>query len=205
MRTLPVRCTIYVVEDHQNVADRSPMKTQLPVTTEGEQGEHRVLKFRPRSSRPPHQRDDALDRRRQDSSRQDHSRPDHTRQEPAQQEANDFSHFERDRQPPDDFHHRIDRDRGMARHEYRRSAQDSGLRADGTPGLRPHRLPAHLTLPPRYWTARNRGLSGLPTAIELRAALRYTGIQLRMREHGSLAHRPPLLAVPTLISNISKV
>ena len=83
------------------------MKTQLPVTTEGEQGEHRVLKFRPRSSRPPHQRDDALDRRRQDSSRQDHSRPDHTRQEPAQQEANDFSHFERDRQPPDDFHHRM--------------------------------------------------------------------------------------------------
>src|SRR6202011_5418250 len=107
MRTLPVRCNIYLVEDLQNVADRSPMKTQLPVTTEGEQGEHRVLKFRPRSSRPPHQRDDALDRRRQDSSRQDHSRPDHTRQEPAQQEANDFSHFERDRQPPDDFHHRM--------------------------------------------------------------------------------------------------
>jgi hypothetical protein len=60
------------------------MKSQRPVMTEDE---HRVLKFRPRSSaRPPGRQ----------------SEPDDVRQEP-----NDLSRYERGREEPDDFRHRM--------------------------------------------------------------------------------------------------
>ena len=64
------------------------MKSQRPVSTDDE---HRVLKFRPRTmDRPPG--------RPADSSRQG---PD------VKQEANDLSRYERTREEPDDFRHRM--------------------------------------------------------------------------------------------------
>ena len=63
-----------------------PMATEQPVTTEQE---HRVLQFRPRAvARSPHPRD-------QES-------PDN-----AGREANDLSRYEQERQPLDDFRHRM--------------------------------------------------------------------------------------------------
>jgi hypothetical protein len=67
-----------------NVADQAPMKSQRPVMTDDE---HRVLKFRPRSSAQPPGRQ---------------SEPDDVRQEP-----NDLSRYERSREEPDDFRHRM--------------------------------------------------------------------------------------------------
>ena len=66
------------------------MKTQQPITA---QDEHRVLKFRPRTlARPP-------------------GRPgnlgDQSLQRQAPQEPNDLSRYERDRDEPDDFRHRM--------------------------------------------------------------------------------------------------
>jgi hypothetical protein len=66
------------------------VKTQRPITSEDE---HRVLKFRPRTSvHPPGQRGD---------------RSNQVRQTDAWQEPNDLSRYERDREEPDDFHHRM--------------------------------------------------------------------------------------------------
>jgi hypothetical protein len=70
------------------------MKTHLPTTAEepiATEQEHRVLQFRPRSL-PRSQRDDSGDQRSPD---------------PARQAASDLSRYERDRPPPDDFHHRM--------------------------------------------------------------------------------------------------
>jgi hypothetical protein len=72
------------------------MKTQLPITAEepiATEEEHRVLQFRPRTL--------ARSSYRRDGSGDQHA-PDHARQA-----ANDLSRYERDRQPPDDFHHRM--------------------------------------------------------------------------------------------------
>ena len=70
------------------------MKTQLPIKTSAEhegQEEHRVLQFRPRTlPKPPHQRHDFVAQQ-----------PDY------QRGANDLSRYERDKEAPDDFHHRI--------------------------------------------------------------------------------------------------
>jgi hypothetical protein len=64
-----------------NVADQAPMKSQRPVITDDE---HRVLKFRPRTlAEPP--------------GRQSEVRP----------EPNDLSRYERVREEPDDFRHRM--------------------------------------------------------------------------------------------------
>jgi hypothetical protein len=72
------------------------MKTQLPITAKepvATEEEHRVLQFRPRPlARSPYQPDSSDDRRS----------PDH-----AWQAANDLSRYEQDRQPPDDFRHRM--------------------------------------------------------------------------------------------------
>ena len=63
------------------------MKTQQPITSEEE---HRVLKFRPRTlAHPPG--------RRADPAEPEDARPD----------ANDLSRYERDRNEPDDFRHRM--------------------------------------------------------------------------------------------------
>ena len=60
------------------------MKSQRPVVSDDE---HRVLKFRPRTmARPPGQ----------------HGEPNDVRQEP-----NDLSRYERAREEPDDFRHRM--------------------------------------------------------------------------------------------------
>jgi hypothetical protein len=56
------------------------MKSQRPVTTDDE---HRVLKFRPRGSAQPPGRNDV------------------------RQEPNDLSRYERSREEPDDFRHRM--------------------------------------------------------------------------------------------------
>jgi len=66
------------------------VKTQRPTTSEEE---HRVLKFRPRTlARPPGRRGE-LGKQAQ---------PEDARQEP-----NDLSRYERDRDEPDDFRHRM--------------------------------------------------------------------------------------------------
>ena len=66
------------------------MKTQQPIASEQE---HRVLKFRPRTlARPPGRL----------GSSGDQSLADHAPQEP-----NDLSRYERDRDEPDDFRHRM--------------------------------------------------------------------------------------------------
>jgi hypothetical protein len=74
------------------------MKTQLPIKTKQEhqgQEEHRVLQFRPRTlPRPPLRRDGFMV-------------PQGTPQGDGQREANDLSRYEQDRQPLDDFHHRM--------------------------------------------------------------------------------------------------
>ena len=66
------------------------MKTQQPIAS---QEEHRVLKFRPRTlARPPGRAGHSGDQPLQD----------HDLQEP-----NDLSRYERDRDEPDDFRHRM--------------------------------------------------------------------------------------------------
>jgi hypothetical protein len=71
------------------------MKTQLPMRTEepvSTGDEHRVLKFRPRTmAKPPRQRDPSGE----------------PLQYPIRPESNDLSRYERDRQAPDDFRHRM--------------------------------------------------------------------------------------------------
>ncbi len=69
------------------------MKIQRPITSEVSQDEHRVLKFRPRTlAQPPGRRgypgDQAL-------------------KEDAGAEPNDLSRYERAREEPDDFRHRM--------------------------------------------------------------------------------------------------
>jgi hypothetical protein len=71
---------------------RSPaaVKTQRPITSEEE---HRVLKFRPRTlaDAPPMRDDPGIQARPADGAR----------------EPNDVSRYERDRDQPDDFRHRM--------------------------------------------------------------------------------------------------
>jgi hypothetical protein len=77
-----------------NVADPATMKTQRPIATRDAQEEHRVLQFRPRTlARPTLKRNGFI------APQNDY------RAEPP--EPNDLSRYERDRQPPDDFHHRM--------------------------------------------------------------------------------------------------
>ncbi len=65
------------------------MKTQQPIASE----EHRVLKFRPRTLACPPGRLRNLG--------------DHSLQDQAPQAPNDLSRYERDRDEPDDFRHRM--------------------------------------------------------------------------------------------------
>ena len=66
------------------------MKTRQPIALEEE---HRVLKFRPRTlAHPPGRRGEPGDR----------AGPEHAGQAP-----DDLARFERDRDEPDDFHHRM--------------------------------------------------------------------------------------------------
>jgi hypothetical protein len=69
------------------------MKTQLPIKTKEHEGqeEHRVLQFRPRIvPKPPHQHHGFI-------------APQHD----YQRGASDLSRYEQDREPPDDFRHRM--------------------------------------------------------------------------------------------------
>jgi hypothetical protein len=71
------------------------VKTQRPIASEEE---HRVLEFRPRNSaHPPGRRGDS---RQGDPGKQ-------ARQEDTGQEPNDLSRYERVREEPDDFRHRM--------------------------------------------------------------------------------------------------
>jgi hypothetical protein len=98
MRTLSARGAVDVLDDCKEFADRAPMKTQLPIRTEEpvtSDEEHRVLQFRPRPlSRSSHNCDEPGKQRPQD-------------RKPDLPEPNDLSRYERDRSPPDDFHHRM--------------------------------------------------------------------------------------------------
>ena len=77
------------------------MKTRQPITSEEE---HRVLKFRPRTSvHPPGQRGESgTGKLAQHKSAQHKS----AQNQPAQPE-DDLSRYERDREEPDDFRHRM--------------------------------------------------------------------------------------------------
>ena len=66
------------------------MKSQRPVLTDDE---HRVLKFRPRTLAQPPGRQSGEGRE--------------TSQNDVRQEANDLSRYERNREEPDDFRHRM--------------------------------------------------------------------------------------------------
>jgi hypothetical protein len=67
-----------------NVADQAPMKSQRPVITDDE---HRVLKFRPRTlAEPPGRQGQRSE---------------------VTPEPNDLSRYERVREEPDDFRHRM--------------------------------------------------------------------------------------------------
>jgi hypothetical protein len=66
------------------------MKSQRPVLTDDE---HRVLKFRPRTLAQPPGRQSEAGRE--------------TSQNDVRQEANDLSRYERTREEPDDFRHRM--------------------------------------------------------------------------------------------------
>jgi hypothetical protein len=69
------------------------VKTQRPIMSDVPEEEHRVLQFRPRTSvHPP-------GRRRQLGNR--------TLEEDAKAEPNDLSGYERNRNEPDDFRHRM--------------------------------------------------------------------------------------------------
>src|SRR5262249_7080200 len=66
-----------------NASDLEAVKTQRPVSSDDE---HRVLKFRPRTSAQP---------------------PGRAAQQTVKREADDLSRFERPRDEPDDFRHRM--------------------------------------------------------------------------------------------------
>ena len=73
----------------QDVPELAAVKTQQPIASEEE---HRVLKFRPRTTGPP---------------AGPAGRSGDPRQEDARDEPNDLSRYERDRDEPDDFRHRM--------------------------------------------------------------------------------------------------
>jgi hypothetical protein len=81
---------------HQDIPEPAAVKTQRPITSEVSEEEHRVLKFRPRATTPPPARPGNLGRQ---------AAQDYAGQEP--QEPNDLSRYERVRDQPDDFRHRM--------------------------------------------------------------------------------------------------
>ncbi len=90
MRTLFVRQALEVIERGIECRGPAAIKSQRPVVTDDE---HRVLKFRPRTlAQPPG--------RQRETGRE-------ASQNDAGQEANDLSRYERNREEPDDFRHRM--------------------------------------------------------------------------------------------------
>jgi hypothetical protein len=76
-------------KQHKDSSELTPLKTQRPITSDEE---HRVLEFRPRSSAtPPGGRGNLPRRVKEDAGR----------------EPNDLSRYERPREEPDDFRHRM--------------------------------------------------------------------------------------------------
>src|ERR1700722_20622006 len=75
----------------QDVPELAPVKTQRPIVSSSvsSDGEHRVLQFRPRTLATPGQRRNLSDPIEQHGA------------------ANDLSRYERDREEPDDFRHRM--------------------------------------------------------------------------------------------------
>jgi hypothetical protein len=90
MPTLTVRYAAHVLSTTGGCSELADVKTRQPIASDDE---HRVLKFKPRTlARPPGQRAEL------------------GRQAPAEkarQEPNDLSRYERDREDPDDFRHRM--------------------------------------------------------------------------------------------------
>jgi hypothetical protein len=90
MSTFSVWHAAIVLNKGEDVPEPAAVNTQRPITTDDE---HRVLKFRPRTlARPPGGREEVGDAVQQDAVRR---------------EPNDLSRYERDRDEPDDFRHRM--------------------------------------------------------------------------------------------------
>src|ERR1700684_2691370 len=89
MPTFSVRHAAGVLNKTRMSSELAAVKTQQPIAAEEE---HRVLQFRPRTLvHRPGQRTELRWQQQQD----------------AQPEPNDLSHYERDRDEPDDFRHRM--------------------------------------------------------------------------------------------------
>jgi hypothetical protein len=81
-------------KQHQDIPESAVVKTQRPIATEEE---HRVLQFRPRhSAHPPNFRGNVAAQPRQQDNRLDNTL-----------EPLDLSRYERPREEPDDFRHRM--------------------------------------------------------------------------------------------------
>jgi hypothetical protein len=91
MSTFSVRRPGRRAKQHQDIPELAAVKTQQPIASEDE---HRVLKFRPRTMAHPPGRGSYPG-----------SQAAPRNQEP--QEPNDLSRFERARDEPDDFRHRM--------------------------------------------------------------------------------------------------
>ena len=90
MLTFPVTSIVSVLNRNQDVPELAALKNQQPIASEEE---HRVLQFRQRAlAHPPGQRSE-LGRRAQPQD--------------DQPEPNDLSRYERPRDEPDDFRHRM--------------------------------------------------------------------------------------------------
>ena len=135
--------------------------------------------------------------------------------------ASDLSRYERPRDEPDDFRHRMLANIAAFAFTVALTAigiwlamSIADLRKTQDCVLMGRRDCARISVTPQGLTAGNR--AGVlppehprppvrPTSIELRAPLRYTGTRLRPGEQGIPGRRARLLhAVPEFISNISK-
>ena len=176
------------------------MKTQRPIPSDDE---HVVIKFRPRTSaHPPGRREDPRE-------------PENTRHA-----ASDLSRYERLRDEPDDFRHRMLAN--IAAFAFTLALTAIGiwlamsiadLRKTQDCVLMGRRDCARISVAAEELTAGNRaGVFAAeqspppsPTSIELRAPLRYTGTRLLPGEQGIAGQRARLLhALPELSANISK-
>jgi len=100
MPTFSGRRVARVLKYHEDVPELAPVKTQRPIISASSDGEHRVLQFRPRTQAhmpDPHMPGAPVPGQRRNLI------------EPIEQSghANDLSRYERDREEPDDYRHRM--------------------------------------------------------------------------------------------------
>jgi hypothetical protein len=93
MSTFSVSDAASVLNSSQDVPELAAVKTQRPIQSEASDGEHRVLEFRPRNSAHPPVRRGYTGG--------------HAVKEDAEPEPYDLSRYERVRDEPDEFRHRM--------------------------------------------------------------------------------------------------